>query len=135
VPSDEGVAGRNLEAAGRTGLRLALERLRDDLLRGEEADEVARLLLLEEDAANVRRMDLLELLGHAGVVDDRELRLREPGRNGRDRVGHQEADADHEPAPVPRSAGQVRDVVTVGLRDEDVTLNLELLLRELETLV
>ena len=117
VARDEAIDRRDLEAADGTELRLALERLRDDLLRGQEPDQVAGLLLLEEQTADVGRL-ALELGRDAGVVDDRELRLREPLRDLRDRVGHQEADADHEPAAVPRSAGQVRDVVTVGLRDE-----------------
>ena len=134
VARDEAVHRRDLEAADRAELGLALERMGDDLLRGEEPDEVAGLLLLEENAADVRGL-ALELSRDTAVVDDRELRLREALGNLRDRVGHQEADADHEPAPVPRSAGQVRDVVAAGLRDEDRAVDAELLLRNVETLV
>ena len=101
---------------------------------GEIADEVAGLLLAEEQAADVRGI-ALELLGDARVVDDRELRVRERLGDRRDRVGHQEADADDQVVALPCRSGQVRDVVAARLRDEDAALDAELRLRLVETLV
>ena len=90
--------------------------------RGEVTDEITGLLLLEEQAANVGRL-ALELGRYARVVDDRELRLREPLRDLRDRVGHQEPDPDHELIAVAHRASQVRHVVGARLRDEDTAVD------------
>ena len=131
VARDVPVHGRDLQPADR-----ADHLLRASLLLGDEpgeiADQVARLLLLEEQAADVLRLRLHLLLRE---VDDREVRVGELLRDGVQRVGHQEADGDHEVVLRLREAGEVRDVVGVRARDDDASLHAELVLGLLEALV
>src|SRR3954447_4744095 len=100
--------------------------------RGQVADEIARLLLLERQADDVLRLTL-----HRGrvEVDDRELHRRDLLRDGRDRVGHQEAVADDEVVLLLRQRRQVRDVVGVLLGDQDPAVDPELLDGALQALV
>ena len=131
VAGDVAVDRRDLQAADGAD-HLLRPRL---LLRhepGEVADEVARLLLLEEEAAHVLRLRLQ--LG-LGVVDDREVHVREARGHPVERVRHQEADGDHEVVVLLRERGQVRDVVGLRLRDHDPALDAELALGALEPLV
>src|SRR3954454_5028093 len=100
--------------------------------RGQVADEVAGLLLLERQADDVLRLAL-----HPGrvEVDDRELGARELLRRRRHGVGHEEAVADDEVVLLLRQRRQVRDVVRVLLRHEHATVDAELLDGALEALV
>src|SRR3954471_2016773 len=98
----------------------------------EIADQVAGLLLLEEQALDVLGLALQQ---RRRRVDDRELHVRELLRDRRDRVGHEEADPDHEVVLLLGKRREVRDVVGVGLRDQGAALDPELLLRVLEALV
>ncbi len=99
---------------------------------GEIAGEVARLLLLEEEAAHVRRLRLHIRLRE---VDDREVDVGEAVGHGLDRFGHQEADADHDVVVLLGECGEVRDVVRVRARDDDASLDAELVLGPLQPLV
>ena len=108
VAGDVGVHRRDLLAADRgddlvAALVLGVE-------RGERADEVAGLVLLEQQAVDVRGLAL-----HRGlrVVDDREVRVGELLGDGLHRLGHQEADADHDVVLLLGQRGQVRHVVRV----------------------
>src|SRR4051794_4281772 len=100
--------------------------------RGQVADEVTGLLLLERQADDVLRLAL-----HPGrvEVDDRELGARELLRRRRHGVGHEEAVADDEVVLLLRQRRQVRDVVRVLLRHEHATVDAELLDGALEALV
>ena len=127
---DVGVHRRDLLAADRgddlvAALVLGVE-------RGERADEVAGLVLLEQQAVDVRGLAL-----HRGlrVVDDREVRVGELLGDGLHRLGHQEADADHDVVLLLGERGQVRHVVRVGLRRQGAALDAELGLGPLEALV
>ena len=131
VARDVPVHRRNLLPADR-----ADHLLRASLLLGDEAgevpDEVAGLLLLEEQATDVLGLRLHRRLVE---VDDREVRVRKLLRDGVQRVRHQEADGDHEVVLRLGEAREVRDVVGVGARDDDASLRPELALRLLEALV
>ena len=98
--------------------------LRAPLLLGDEAgevtDEVAGLLLLEEQAADVLGLRLHRRLVE---VDDREVRVGKLLGDGVQRVRHQEADGDHEVVFRLREAREVRDVVGVVARDDDASLH------------
>src|SRR3954452_18177181 len=96
------------------------------------ADEVAGLLLLEEQALDVLGLALQQ---RRRGVDDRELHVRELLRDRGDRVGHEEADPDHEVVLLLGERREVGDVVGVGLRDQGAALDPELLLGVLEALV
>ena len=118
VPGDVRVDRRDLLAAdGADHARLRHRR------RGD-AGETPGLLLREQDAAHVLRRAL-----ECGrrVVDDRELRVREPLRDGRHLIRHQEPDADDE-VVAPRPGREVRDVVGRALREEDAAVDAQLLL-------
>ena len=125
VAGDVRVDRRDLLAADRADHA----RLRDR--RGGDAGEAPCLLLGEQDAARVLR---LALERGRRVVDDRELRVREPLRDGRHLVGHQEPDADDE-VVAPRPRREVRDVVGGALREEDAAVDAQLLLGVLQALV
>src|SRR5215208_335403 len=103
-----------------------------DVEPGQRADEVAGLVLLEQEAVDVRGLAL-----HRGlrVVDDRELRVGELLGDGLDRLGHQEADADHEVVLLLGERGQVRHVVRVLRRGQCAAVDAELCLGPLEALV
>src|SRR5215207_1773710 len=137
-----GLLGAGLEAGDVAVHRrdlLAADR-RDDLVaalvldveRGERAGEVAGLVLLEQQAVDVLRLAL-----HRGlrVVDDREVRVGELLGDGLHRLGHEEADADHDVVLLLGQRGQVRHVVRVGLRRQGAPLDPELGLGPLEALV
>src|SRR5690349_14241706 len=130
VAGDVAVHRRDLLAADRgddlvAALVLGVE-------RGERADEVTGLVLLEQQAVDVLRLRL-----HRGlrVVDDRELGVRELVGDGLHRLGHQEADADHEVVLLLRQRREVRHVVRVLRRRDGATLDAQLLLGPLEALV
>ena len=126
VAGEERDDGRNgLSADEADGARLVLE-------RGGDAGEVPGLGLGEEDAAGVLR---LALERGPRVVDDRELRVREPLGDRCELVAHQEADPEDEVVALACRRGQVRDVVPGRLRDEDAALDAELGLGPLEALV
>ena len=126
VAGDIRIDRRNLEASDRR------DRARLRLGRSGDADEAARLLLGEDDAAHVRRL----ALESRGVdVDDRELRVRVLRRHGRDRVAHQEADGDDEVIALLGRGREVRDVVGGALRDQRPALDAVLRLRLLQALV
>src|SRR6188472_980774 len=125
VPGDVMVDRRDLLAAdGPDHARLRLRR------RGDPG-EASGLLLREQDAARVLRR---ALESGRRIVDDRELRVREPLRDGRKLVGHQEPDADDD-VVAPRPGREVRDVVGRALREEDASLDAQLLLGVLQALV
>src|SRR6266540_3011107 len=89
---------------------------------GEVTDEVARLLLAEEQPEQVGRLvGLLRLVD----VDDGELRLGEVRRRRVDRRRLGEADADRQVVSVARKCGQVRDVLLRRLRLIDALLDAE----------
>ena len=96
---------------------------------GEIADEVADLLLAEEQPLDVRRLARDECLVD---VDDREADVRELLRHLADRVALSEADTDDEVVAVARQRGHVRDVVGGRGRLDHASLDPELLLRPLE---
>ena len=81
---------------------------------GQVADEVARLLLLEQQAGDVRRR--VDRVAHDRVVDDRELRVGALRGELPDGRRHQEADRDDDVEVVVAEVRQVRDVVGLGLR-------------------
>src|SRR5581483_8999243 len=85
--------------------RLALVRLRPET--GGIADEVARLLLAEQQP-----LDVLRLVLHRRDVDvdDRELVVGIRRRDRIERVRHQEADADRDPGAGLHARLEVRDV-------------------------
>ena len=126
VAGDEAVDRRLLLAADGADDVLARPPLL--LEPGEVADEVAGLLLAEEEAEEVRR--LVRLLGLVDV-DDREVRLREVRRDGVDRRRLGEADADRQVIALARERREVRDVLLRRLRLEDALLDPELALRAL----
>ena len=131
VARDVAVDGRDLEAAdGADHLFRARLVLREQ--PGQIADEVAGLLLLEEETADVLRLPFQLRLR---VVDDREVDVGIAGGHLLERPGHQEADGDHEVVVLLRERGHVRDVVRLGLRDHDAPVDAELELRPLEPLV
>ena len=101
------------------------------LERPEVADEVADLLLAEEQPLDVRGLPLQERLVD---VDDREARLREPLGGRGDRVALREADADDQVEALPRERRHVRHVVGSGLRLDDATGDPEVALGALEPL-
>ena len=82
------------------------------LERPEVADEVADLLLAEEEPLDVGGLPLQERLVD---VDDREVRLGEALGGRGDRVALREADPDDEVEALPRERRHVRDVVGSGL--------------------
>src|SRR5215210_931027 len=130
VAGDVAVHGRDLLAAdGGDDLVAALVL---GVERGQRAGEVARLVLLEQQAVDVGRLAL-----HRGlrVVDDREVRVGELLGDGLHRLGHQEADADHHVVLLLGERREVRDVVRVGLRRQRAALDAELGLGPLEALV
>ena len=100
--------------------------------RGRDADEITRLLLGEDQPPGVCR---LVLQRGPREVDDRELRVGKLRRDARERVAHQEADADHEVVPTPGRLREVGDVVARGIRDEHAPVDPELILRTLEARV
>ena len=127
---DVGVHRRDLLAADRgddlvAALVLGVE-------RGERADEIAGLGLLEQQAVDVRGLALHRRLR---VVDDREVRVGELPGDGLDRLGHQEADADHDVVLLLGERGQVRHVVRVLAGRQHAALDAELRLGPLEALV
>ena len=74
----------------------------------EVADEVADLLLAEQQPLDVLRLALEERLVD---VDDREARVREPLRGRGHRVALREPDADDQVEPLSCERRHVRDVV------------------------
>src|SRR5215831_17979574 len=80
---------------------------------GEIADEIPRLLLLEQQAEQVLR---LAGLGRLVDVDDREVRVRKALRGGGDRLRLREADADRQLVALARKGRQVWDVILRRLR-------------------
>src|SRR4051812_5753437 len=100
--------------------------------RGQVADEVAGLLLLERQPDDVLRLALQQ---GGGLVDDRELHRRELLGDRRDGVGHQEAVADDQVVLLLGERRKVRDVVGVLLGDQHAALDPQLLDRALEALV
>ena len=100
--------------------------------RGRVPGEVADLLLFEEQPD-----DVLRLAREARLVDvdDLELRVREPRRGLRNRVALREADADDQVVVLADERRHVRDVVGGGRGLEDATLDAELPLGSLETVV
>ena len=96
------------------------------------ADEVAGLLLLEQQPGDVLRLAL-----HRGRrrVDDRELLLRELLGDRRHGVGHEEAVADDQVVLLLGERRQVRDVVRVLLGDQHAARDAELLDGVLQALV
>ena len=76
--------------------------------RCEGADEVADLLLTEEEALRVGRLPFQQ---RVIVVDDGELDLREALRRGGDRIALRVTDPDHELVALADERGDVRDVV------------------------
>ena len=72
--------------------------------RGRDADEVAGLLLGEDETARVRGLVLERC---PGEVDDREVRVGELLRDGGERVAHEEPDPDHEVVAAARALGEV----------------------------
>src|SRR6185503_15307590 len=110
VAGDETVDRRLLEAADGAD-RLGPRTLR--LERAEVADEVAHLLLAEEQPLDVRRLALQRGLVD---VDDREVRVRKALRGRGDRVALREPDADDEVVALAREGRHVGDVVRCALR-------------------
>src|SRR5215216_640534 len=98
----------------------------------QRSDEVAGLVLLEQQAVDVRGLAL-----HQGlrVVDDREVRVRKLLGDGLHRLGHQEADADDEVVLLLGQGREVRHVVRVLARRQNAALDAELRLGPLEALV
>ena len=130
VAGDVRVDRRDLLAADRR--QHLVSALLLDHQRGEVARQVAGLVLLEQQAADVGRLALESGLRE---VDDREVRVRELLRHGVDRFGHQEAHADHEVVLLLREPGEVRHIVGVRLRRQRLALDAELGLGLLEALV
>ena len=123
VAGDEPIDRRLLHAADGAdhivaGTALLLE-------PGEITDEVADLLLPEEQPLDVRRLARDECVVD---VDDREADLRVLLRHLPDRVALRETDPDHEVVPVPRQPAHVRDVVGSRGRFDHASLDPELLL-------
>ena len=102
------------------------------LKRCEIADEVADLLLAEQESLDVRGLALQRRLID---VDDRELRLRERLRRARNRITLGVPDADDQVVSLPGERRHVGDVVGSGLRLDHATLDAELLLGPLEAVV
>src|SRR5215212_5853939 len=130
VAGDVAVHRRDLLAAdGRDDLVAALVL---GVEPGQRADEVAGLVLLEQQAVDVLRLAL-----HQGlrVVDDPEVHGGELVGDRLHRLGHQEADADDEVVLLLRQRGQVRHVVRVLGRREHAALDAQLRLGPLEALV
>ena len=98
----------------------------------EIADDVADLLLLEQETDDVLRLALEIALVD---VDDREMRIRKPLRRGGDRVALGEADADDQVVALARERDHVRDVLGGRRRLDDAALDPEIVLRTLEPLV
>ena len=131
VARDVAVDGRDLlPADGADHLLRARLVLRDQ--PGQVADEVAGLLLLEEQAADVLRLRLHVRLRR---VDDREVRVGVARGHLLERRRHQEADRDHEVVVLLRERGQVGDVVRVRLRDDDAARDAQLALGAQQALV
>ncbi len=128
VAGDEAVDRRLLEATHGAD-RLAAGLL--GLERAEVPDEVAHLLLAEEEALDVRRLALQERLVD---VDDREVRVGEPLGGRRDRVALREADPDDEVVALAGERGHVRHVVGSGLRLDHTAGDPHLALRALQPL-
>src|SRR5262249_35106596 len=105
VARDVPIDGRLLEAAdGADRLRtLALGRE-----RAEVADQIADLLLFEEEADDVLRLALEVALID---VDDCEVRVREPLCRRRDRVALREPDANDQVISKTRERDHVGDVL------------------------
>src|SRR4051812_7965997 len=128
VAGDVVVDRRDLLAADRADHAAVVLRVE----AGEVADEVPGLLLLEDEALHVLG---LVLERGVGLVDDREVHVGELRGHGVERVGHEETDADDEVVLLLGQRREVRDVVGVGLRDEDAAGDAELLDGVLEALV
>ena len=101
------------------------------LQRAQVADEIAHLLLAEQEALDVLRLALERRLVD---VDDREARVREPLRDSRDRVPLREADADDQVEALPGEGRHVGDVVRCRLRLDHATRDAELALGALQPL-
>src|SRR4051794_34545449 len=125
---DEAVDRRDLEAADRRhGLGAGhLDVVLHDQA-GQVTDQVARLLLLEQQAGDVGRG--VDRITDDGVVDDRELRVGALGRELADRRRHQEADRDDDVEVVVAEVREVRDVVRLRVRLLDRQVDAELVLR------
>src|ERR671922_2022441 len=93
----------------------------DDEAR-DVADEIARLLLLEDEPAHVPRLRSEQRVRH---VDARELGVGERPRDLVQRVEHQEPDPDHEAVALLRGASQVRNAVVRGARDKGAPLDVQ----------
>ena len=83
---------------------------------------------------NSRPLDVLGLVlqGGSREVDDREVGVRHLGRDGVRRVRHEEADRDDQVELLLSERRQVRDVVTLLLRDEHPLLDPQLVGRALD---
>jgi hypothetical protein len=127
VAGDEAVDRRLLLAADRTDHVLAGTTLL--LETGEIADEVARLLLAEEQAEQVLRLVRLFALVD---VDDREVRIRKVDGSRVDRLRFGEPDSDREAIPLARERREIRNVFLCRLRLEHATLDTEVALGALE---
>src|SRR5215208_1822161 len=127
---DVAVDRRDLLAADRGDHLVAALVL--DVEPRQRSDEVAGLVLLEQQAVDVRGLAL-----HQGlrVVDDREVRVRKLLGDGLHRLGHQEADADDEVVLLLGQGREVRHVVRVLARRQNAALDAELRLGPLEALV
>ena len=121
IARDETIDRRLLLTADRTDHVRARAPL---LLEAREvADEVAGLLLVEEQTEEVRR--LVRFLGLVDV-DDGEVRVREVRRHGVDRGRLGEADADRQVIGLARERREVRDVLLRRLRLVDALLDSQL---------
>ena len=96
--------------------------------RRDHADEVPRLLLLEEQVGDVGEIRGVALVVRGRAVDDRELHVRELCRDLPRRVLHEEPDGDDQVVVLLRERRQVRNVVFLLLRLDDLRLEAEVLL-------
>src|SRR6266508_1357557 len=117
----------NLAGAHGADDLLALVGMPLDLETRDVADEVSRLLLLELDPADVRRLRLK--IGPIDV-DPREFRVREAGCHGIQRSeSEQDADRDHQAVALLGCRSEIWGAVVRRLRDEHTPVDLELLFR------
>src|SRR5919201_192891 len=118
---------RDLDAAHRTD-SFFLQRAGVVLLQntGDGADEGARLLFLEEQADDVRVLQVVALRVGSKAIDDREVNVGELAGDGSNRLGHQEADANHQVVLLGCVVRQVGDVIAVCVRFGYVALGAKL---------